>query len=90
MRKLVDESLAKMNISKDIEENELLGKFRLDHIINDVTANIEIEHDMGNIDMHDIGFKLSELLESCTFQSEVCDEKDFIRYHSYKYGNCYR
>lgn len=86
----MNKSISRMNITSNIEVNELSGKARLDRVINEVTASIERDHDMGKIDMHDMGFQLSELLESCTFQTEVCSEKDFTRFHSYKYGNCYR
>jgi len=36
------------------------------------------------------GFFLEQMLITCKFQNEPCDQNDFYYYHDYNYGSCYR
>ena len=37
-----------------------------------------------------IGFQLKEMLLSCEYQGVACQASDFVPYHDFDYGNCYR
>ena len=60
-------------------------------ILNEDTARLVIGNDknLNDTTRKEMGFKIEDIIDTCTFNTITCNYSDFSYFYSIKYGNCY-
>lgn len=85
------EAMNEILISKNItQENSKKAIDFVEIASENFKSFFEAEALENNFDLYFNGFYLSQMLISCKYQGIECTIEDFVHYHDYNYGNCYR